>query len=398
MITAKKQQGTPLDSLTVIEFCNVAAGPFCGLLLADLGAQVIKVEPPQGDSLRQWPPLTDGFSENFASLNRNKLSLALDLKNEADNATAVRLIEAADVVIENNRPGVMDRLGLGYQRFAENHPKLIYCAMSAFGQTGPRAEDGGFDVTVQAFSGIMSVTGEPEGGPVKCAVPVSDFATGLYAAYAIAALVAQVRAGGPGGFVDISMVGASLAIGALQTSEYFGTGRDPRRLGAAHPRNAPYGAFRAADKHFIIAAGNDRLWQKVCSVAALPELLNDPRFATTRDRAENQDTLKTLLEAVFEKAPASHWLERMRAAGVPCSPINSYSEVLNDPLVQEAGWIEPLTLPSGRQTRTFGTPLSIDGTRQPVRRNPPALDADRQAILAWLDAAERERRGRRQTA
>ena len=191
----------PLAGVRVIEFCHVAAGPFCGLLLADLGADVVKVEPRQGDALRQWPPITQGFSENFASLNRNKRSIALNLKDVDDKNVACQLIRHADVVIENNRPGVMARLGLGYEHFAETRPDLIYCSMSAFGQSGPRAQQGGFDVTIQGISGIMSVTGEPDGAPVKCGVPLSDFSAGLYAAFAVSSVLARVRAGGSGGYL-----------------------------------------------------------------------------------------------------------------------------------------------------------------------------------------------------
>ena len=371
----------PLRGVTVIEFCSVAAGPFCGMLLADMGADVIKVEPPGGDTLRQWPPLTDGFSENFASLNRNKMSIVLDLKDPSDRHLAQNLIDSADVVIENNRPGVMDRLGLGAADMRRSHPELIYCSMSAFGASGPRAKQGGFDVTLQAISGIMSVTGEADGAPVKCGVPVSDFATGLYAAYTIATLIARVRAGGDGGVLDISMMGSSLGIAALQTSEYFGRGIDPVRLGSAHPRNAPYSAFLSQDVHFVIAAGNDRLWKKVCDVVDMPQLVNDPRFATTSDRAANQSELAAILNNVFRSAPAEAWLDQFEVAGVPCAPINTYSRALADPQVEAMGWIEEISLPGGQTTRHFGFPVRVDGNRLPIRRMPPALDGDRAEIL-----------------
>ena len=210
----------PLDGVRVIEFCNVAAGPFCGMLLADLGADVIKVEHPDGgDTMRAWPPITEGYSENFASLNRNKRSVTLDLKQPEARQQARGLVLDADVLIENNRPGVMSRLGLGYEALQRDKPSLVYCSISAFGQEGPRSGEGGFDLTIQAMSGIMSVTGEPDGAPVKCGVPVSDFCAGLYAAYAIAAVLLRVRTGGAGEHLDISMLGASLGIAALQTSE-----------------------------------------------------------------------------------------------------------------------------------------------------------------------------------
>ena len=387
----------PLSGVRVIEFCNVAAGPFCGMLLADFGADVIKVESPQGDALRQWPPITKatnddtGFSENFASVNRNKRSIALNLKDPTDKDIAKRLIRSAAVVIENNRPGVMKRLGLGYEAFASERPDLIYCSMSAFGQEGPRAQQGGFDVTIQAISGIMSVTGEPDGQPVKCGVPISDFAAGLYAAFAVSSLLARVKAGGPGGYIDVPMMGTSLAIAALQTSEFFGTGNDPQKLVAAHPRNAPYDAFRASDGYFILAAGNDKLWRSVCETVNRPDLIDDPRFLTTTDRAANQAILKGILEEVFTTRTVKDWLQTFEALGVPCSPINSYSNALSDEHAVERGWVRDIVLPNGVSTQTFTSPIRIDGTPPPLRSGPPALDTDRAELLKeiFVDTSSR---------
>ena len=380
----------PLTGIRVIEFCQVAAGPFCGMLFADMGAEVIKVEPPGGDTLRQWPPLTGGFSENFASLNRNKRSVVLDLKQAGQRETAIELVRTADILIENNRAGAMDRLGLGYEALRKVHPRLVYCSISAFGQTGPRATQGGFDVTVQAISGIMGVTGEEGHGPVKCGVPVSDFTAGLYAAYAATTLLRKADATGEGGFVDVSMLGASLAIGALQTSEYFGTGLDPRKLGSAHPRNAPYQAFRCGGGHIVIAAGNDKLWRDVCAIIGLEEFVSDPRFASTALRAQNQAALALLIEARLADADPEELLARLARAGVPSAPINTYSQALADPQVAHAGWVEPLTLPNGATTRTFGTPVAIDGRREPVRHAPPELGADTADVLDKLQACAAE--------
>lgn len=373
-----------LAGVRVVEFCAVAAGPFCGLLLADLGAEVTKVEPPEGDALRQWPPLTEGFSENFASLNRNKRSLVLNLKDPADLACAKQLIAEADVLVENNRPGVMARLGLGCDALQAGHPSLVYCSISAYGQTGPRREEGGFDLTIQAAAGIMSVTGTPDGEPVKCGVPVSDFASGLYAAFAIAAALARVRAGGPGAHLDIPMLGCTLGIAALQTSEYFGTGRSPRKLGSAHPRNAPYQRYAAADGDFVIAAGNQKLWSAVCTVVERPELERDARFLTTTDRARNQAVLKEILETRFRQAPVAHWIACFKALGVPHSRINDFAAALADPQVEALGWVSPLTLPNGAHTRTFGSPLRIDGAAPPIYHNPPLLGEHTAAIRAAL--------------
>jgi crotonobetainyl-CoA:carnitine CoA-transferase CaiB-like acyl-CoA transferase len=384
---------TPLAGIRVIEFCNVAAGPFCAMLLADMGADVIKVEPVTGDTLRQWPPLNRGFSENFAALNRNKRSIALELKNPVDKALAVRLIKTADVVIENNRAGAMSRLGLGYDAFSDCCPKLIYCSLTAFGQEGPRAYQGGFDLTVQALSGIMSVTGDAGGDPVKCGVPISDFSTGLYGAFSIAALLARVKSGGRGGYIDVSMLGSSLAIAALQTSEYFGSGRDPIRLGAAHPRNAPYQAFRASDGDFVLAAGNDKLWRVVCTVTGRLDLVEQPCFRTTADRANNQKDLAAIMNSMFADQTVDVVLAKLEKAGVPCSRINQFSEALNDPQVKHMGWIQEIDLPTGRRTRTFASPVRIDGGSAAIDHGPPALDADREAVLHELLSLEAAAQG-----
>ena len=379
----------PLTGIRVIEFCNVAAGPFCAMLLADMGADVVKVENPQGgDSMRQWPPLTAGYSENFASLNRNKRSVTLDLKNPADRERARNLILGADVVLENNRPGVMDRLGLGYRSFAAEKPSLVYCSISAFGQEGPRAGEGGFDLTMQAMAGVMSVTGEPDGAPVKCGVPLSDFCAGLYGAYAIAAVLRRVQQGGAGEHIDVSMLGTSLAVAALQTSEYFGSGRDPAKLGSAHPRNAPYQAFKAKDGYFAMAAGNDSLWKAACDVVGMPGLVQDPRFGSTTLRAKHQKELKAILEEQFGKHTAAEMLGRFRAAGVPCAPINTYSQALEDEQVRHMQWVQEIALPTGARTRTFASPLRFTGKGFPIRRGPPALGEHNDEVFQDAKAAE----------
>lgn len=374
----------PLAGVRVVEFCHVAAGPFCGMLLADFGADVTKVEPPDGDAMRQWPPITEGFSENFASINRGKRSVVLDLKDPASRDLARTLVLEADVLIENSRPGAMQRLGLGWDWFGPRKPSLVYCSISAFGQDGPRGAEGGFDLTIQAAAGVMSVTGEPDGAPVKSGVPLVDFASGLYAAYAIASLIARVRAGGAGGRIDVPMFATTIAISALQTSEYFGTGRNPRKLGSAHPRNAPYQAFRAADGWFAIAAGNNKLWQQVCEIAGTPELLADPRFGTPTLRAANQAALRDLLEARFATDGTATWLARFAPAGVPCAPINGYAEALADPQAGHLGLVRPMTLPNGVETRTVGCPIRIDGEVLPVDTRPPALGEHTADVLARL--------------
>jgi crotonobetainyl-CoA:carnitine CoA-transferase CaiB-like acyl-CoA transferase len=371
----------PLSGVRVVEFCQVASGPFCGMLLADFGADVVKVEPPEGDSMRQWPPLSGGFSENFASVNRGKRSVVLNLKDADDLARARALVLDADVLVENSRPGAMARLGLGWDWFGPRKPALVYCSISAYGQDGPRGGEGGFDLTIQAAAGVMSVTGEPEGAPVKAGVPVSDFASGLYAAYSITALLNRVRAGGPGGHIDVPMFGATLAISALQTSEYFGTGRNPRKLGSAHPRNAPYQAYAAADGWFAIAAGNNKLWHAVCETVGVLPLREDPRFLTPTLRAQHQHELKALLDPSFASRPLADWLAAFAAAGVPCAPINGYGEALADPQAAHLGLVREQVLPGGHVTRTVGCPVRLDGQALAVETRVPAL-GEHNATLA----------------
>jgi crotonobetainyl-CoA:carnitine CoA-transferase CaiB-like acyl-CoA transferase len=368
----------PLAGVKVVEICNVAAGPFCGMLLADLGAEVIKIENPVGgDTMRAWPPHTgpaaDTFSENFASLNRNKQSVSLDLKSSEGKAAALALTSRADVLVENNRPGVLERLGLGFENIRSINPRIIYCSISAYGQRGPRAAEGGFDVSVQAISGIMSVTGEVGGSPVKAGIPISDFSAGLYASYAISAQLRRVAETGTGVHIDVPMVGTSLAFAALQTSEYFGSGNDPVKLGSAHPRNAPYQAFKARNDYFVMAAGTDSLWQKVCQLLNREHLLEDPRFTSTVLRAKHQTELKAILEEVFAQYDARDLIKLFADAGVPCVPINTYSAAVKDPQVEFMGWVEDLTLPNGVETKTIGFPLRFDGAAPPIRLNPPKL-------------------------
>ena len=382
----------PLAGIRVLELGQIAAGPFAGSLLADLGADVVKVERPDGgDGMRNWPPLTAGadgetFSENFASVNRNKRGIALDLKDAGDVARLRRLVGAAEVLVENYRPGVLPRLGLGYEDLRAVNPRLVYCSISGYGQTGPYAEKGAFDVTVQAIGGLMSVTGEEGAAPVKCGVPVGDFCAGLYAAYTILAQLMKARATGEGAHIDCSMLGGLIGVAALQTSEYFGAGKAPRPLGSAHPRNAPYQAFRASDKYFVIAAGNDRMWASVCEAVGLPGLAQDSRFKTQRDRATNQGELVAILEPLFAARTAADWLADMDGRGVACAPINSYPEILADDHVAHMGLVRPLTLPNGAETRTTAFPVAMTGYDFKIHRPPPKLGAHNDEVMAeWLD-------------
>ena len=381
---AQSRSALPLAGVKVIEFCQVLAGPFCGALLADMGADVIKIEPPDGDLMRAWPPLLDGYSQYFASVNRNKRSIVLNLKDPADLASARKLALAADVVLENFRPGVMARFGLDHATLAKEKPELVYCSVSAYGQDGPRAGEGGFDMTVQAFSGVMSVTGEPGGRPAKCGVPIADFASGLYAAFSVVCGLQKARRDRDGGHFDVSMVGAMLGIAHLQTSELFGTGKDPVPLGSAHPMNAPYAAFRCRDGYFALAAGTNKLWQAACDGRGRPDIAGDARFATPTLRARHQNELREVLEAEFARFDAAQLLAIFGERGVPCAPINNYSQVLADPQVKHMDWVGEIKLPNGVATRMVKSPQRISGQGLGFYRPPPALGEHTEEVLAEI--------------
>ena len=382
----------PLQGVRVLEFGQIVTAPFCALLLADFGADVVKVESPDGgDGMRQWPPMMaaheggEAFSANFASLNRNKRSLAADLKDAAQVARLKQLCATADIVLENFRPGVMDRLGLGYAALRALNAKLVYASLTGYGQNGPYAKKGAFDVTVQAISGVMSVTGEEDGPPVKCGVPVADFTAGLYAAYSALAAYGLAQRTGQGTHIDCSMLGCMLGVSALQTSEYFGTGRAPRRLGSAHPRNAPYQGFLGSDKPFAIAAGNDKLWGEVCDAVGMPDLRTDARFVTQALRARNQRELAALLQPRFSQRSAGDWLAEFDRRGVPCAPINDFAEILADLHVTDMGIVHEIELANGVQTPTLVFPVRMTGYSFSTGPRPPTLGEHTEEVFQqWL--------------
>jgi crotonobetainyl-CoA:carnitine CoA-transferase CaiB-like acyl-CoA transferase len=377
----------PLAGLRVLEFGHIAAAPFCGMLLADLGADVVKVESPEGDGLRAWPPIVtnaagETFSLNFASLNRGKRSIVANLKDPLHLARILALCARVDVIIENYRPGALDRLGVGFEDVAKRNASIVYCSISGYGQQGERARKGAFDVVVQGGSGLMSVTGEPDRPPVKCGVPVADFTAGLYAAYTIlAARASQVRE--PRAVhLDCAMLDCLLGISALQTSEYWGTGIAPKRLGSAHPRNAPYQAFDASDAQFIIAAGNDTLWREVCEATGQVELLDDPRFASIALRAKNQAALAAILQQVFGTRTVREWLDEFERRGVPSGPMNTFADILADPALAASALIQTMAVPVAGRTKTVAYPVQIDGRRVRASRPPPRLGEHSDEVFA----------------
>jgi len=380
----------PLSGLKVLELAQYAAGPFAGLLLADLGADVVKIERPGGgDLLRGWSPLlenADGeaFSASFAALNRNKRSFSLDFGDADSRETLYALVRSADVFLENFRPGVLKKYGLGYEDLKRINPKLVYCSVTGYGQTGPYAKRGAFDVTIQAASGLMSVTGEDGGGPVKAGVPVADFAAALYAGFSILAAVRQADQTGVGAHVDCPMLGCSLGISALQTSEFFATGHSPEKLGSRHPKNSPYQAFFGADKAFVVAAGNDKLWQAVCDSVGRPELVDDPRFLTVPDRARNQLDLGDLLQPIFSTKPAATWLQDLNARGVPCAPVNTVEDCLADEQTLHMGLVSDMMLPNGVTTKTVPFPVAISGFEAFVGDVPKLGEHSQKILEEWV--------------
>ena len=384
-------QTPPLVGLRVVELAHVASGPFAGMLLADLGADVVKLESPAGDMMRGWPPVETGpdgipYSHNFASLNRNKRSVSLDLKDEEDLSLARELIARADVVLENFRPGALDKLGLGYRAVAALNSTIVYCSVSGYGQHGPFATRAAFDVAVQAASGLMSVTGEEDGGPVKCGVPVADFIAGLYAVVSVLAALRARDREGTSVHIDCSMLGALLGVSALQTSEYFGTGRAPARLGTAHPRNAPYQAFTASDRPFVMAAGNDRMWVDLCGLLGLDDLVDDERFSSQAARAANHRELAEILNETMRTRTADEWIAVLDEVGIACAPVNDFAEALADPATAALDLIRELELPNGIVTKTIAYPVAMSTHRSEIALGPPALGAHRDAVVKdWLD-------------
>ncbi|MCU6796501.1 CoA transferase [Paenibacillus sp. WQ 127069] len=367
----------PLSGIKVLEFGQIAAGPFAGMLFADLGADVVKVERPDiGDSMREWPPFfenDDGeaYSSNFSSLNRNKRSIVIDFKSPEQLSNLRKLCAKADVIVENFRPGVLGKFGLDYKSLSQSNPRLVYCSISGYGQEGAYSQKGAFDVTIQAISGLMSVTGEEHGEPVKCGVPVADFAAGLYSAYSVVAAILQAERSGQGAYIDCSMLASVLGISALQTSEYYGNQVAPARLGSAHPRNAPYQGYQGSDKPFVIAAGNDKLWREVCEATALSALADDPRFITQAMRARNQKELAAILQPVFSTQTAEAWLQEFDRRGVPCAPINNFADILNDKAVADSGLLHELQLPNNTTTMTVGYPIKLSGYQFQIYHKPP---------------------------
>ena len=380
----------PLDDLLIVDLSRVLAGPYATMVLADLGARVIKVERPGlGDDSRHIGPFLGDQSAYFASINRGKQSIALDLKVAADRAIFDALVAKADVLVENYRPGVMARLGLGWDVLHARHPRLIYAAASGFGQTGPDAHKAAYDMVVQAMGGIMSVTGWPGGKPTRVGTSVGDITAGLFTVIGIlAALHDRARPGpgfGQGQFVDVAMLDGQIAILENAVARYAVTGVAPGPLGARHPSIAPFAAYACAGGHLVIAAGNDLLFGALAAALELPSLVADPRFASNAARTDNAEVLADILEARLASAPAAAWLAKLEAAGVPCGPLHDVAQALAHRQVRARGMVIETAFPDGTPLLAAGNPVKMSGHGDPqVRPGAPGLDADRDAILQEL--------------
>ena len=384
----------PLSGMRVLDVCQVMAGPFCCMLLGDLGADVIKVEPPEGDQARRAMgfKLKGDDSLGFLNMNRNKRSIILDLKSEAGRNVFFRLAETADVIVENYRPGAMKKLGVDYEAVRAVNPRVIYASISGFGQTGPWADRPGFDLIAQAASGIISVTGDPAGPPARAGVPVTDLGCSLFALYAILAAYIGRQATGRGQYIDASLYEAGIAFSIWDISEYWGTGRVPHRLGTANRMAAPYEAVRAKDGYFVIGANNDRLWLRLCEVTDRPDLAANPSYKTNADRLGNREALAVDLESTFLAHDRDHWVSLLLEAGVPAGPISDYAEVFASDHSKAREMKMTVAHPIEGAVPNIGFPVKLMGTPQQIRRPPPLLGEHNDEIFAELGIAESERR------
>ncbi len=381
----------PLADVRVLEVGNYMAGPFCGMQLADLGAEVIKIEQPDGgDQVRLAGPFLDGESSAFVRLNRNKRSLVLDLKSGSGKEVFRRLVRTADVVVENLRPGTMRDLGLDYALLAELNPGLVYVAASGWGQDGPLSPLAGLDIMAQARSGLMSITGTPGGDPVKVGVPVCDLVCALYGALAaVSALRARERTG-RGQYIDVCLLEAGVSLGVWEAGKYFATGEIPEPLGSAHQVNAPYQAVRAQDGWFTIGATSTRNWAAFCAAVGLERLMADPRYADTNTRHANRKALIAEIEDLTRTRPMAHWIALLEDAGVPCAPIQHYGQVFTDPHLLARGFFWEAPHPTLGSVRQLGSPMRFSET--PVRRDKagPLFGEDSEAVAGWLGYSEQE--------
>lgn len=374
----------PLSGIIVIDLTRVLAGPFCTLLLADLGARVIKVEQPdKGDDSRAYGPFISGKSGYFVAQNRGKESIALDLKTKADVAILHRLLRRADVVVENFRPGTMERLGLGWNALNERYPRLVYGATSGFGQTGPYSQRPAYDIIAQAMGGIMSLTGHEGGPPTRAGSSIGDLGAGLFTALGIVAALHDRTRTGKGMQIDVAMLDSQIGLLENAIIRYCASGQSPRPVGARHSSIAPFEPYRARNGYIVIACGNDELFRRLADCLQRPDLAADPRFSENAKRSDHVLALKQVLEEILQPQDVEHWLGVLSAAGIPCAPINDIAHVCADPQVKARNMVVPLDDEALPDIRIAGLPIKMSAYPDRDRRGAaPDLDADRARILA----------------
>jgi formyl-CoA transferase len=375
----------PLQGIRVLDLSRVLAGPYCTMVLGDLGADVIKVESPEGDETRGWgPPFAEGESAYYLCVNRNKRSIVVDFKTEQGRSTLRQLIQKSDVLVENFRPGTLARFALDFESASTLNPFLIYCSISGFGQTGPLRDKPGYDFMIQAMGGLMSITGEPDGEPMKVGVAVADLFAGQNAVIAILAALQARTLTGRGQHLDISLFDSQLGMLANVASNYLISGSLPKRYGNAHANIVPYQSFQASDEWFTVAVGNDRQFERFCDVIGNPELAHDPRFVTNAGRVENRDALISILKPILLTRYANDWLSALEAAGIPCGPINTLDKVFAEPQAAERGMLIRMEHSSIGDLRLVGSPLKLSDTPVEYRFPPPGLGEHTEQILSEL--------------
>ncbi|HYF44029.1 MAG TPA: CoA transferase [Ramlibacter sp.] len=383
----------PLEGVRVLDISQVMAGPFACMLLGDLGADVIKIEPPgTGDQTRgsMGFKMKGADSLGFLNMNRNKRSITLDLKTEAGKSVVLKLAQSADILIENYRPGALRRLGLGYEVLREVNPRLVYTSISGFGQTGPWADRPGFDLMAQAMSGVMSVTGYPDSPPVKAGVPVADIGCALFAIYATLSAYIGAKNTGQGQYVDAALFDAAMAFSVWDICDYWGTGQPPQPLGTANKMTAPYQAMASSDGWFVMGANNQKLWVQLCTLMDRRELLEDPRFSTIALRLKHRAELQDELEKTFRTRPKDHWVDTLLAHGIPAGPILSYPEAFGSEHAAARGMRMEIDHPVEGKVPNIGFPVKLSQTPQQVRRHPPLLGEHTSEVLAELGMGEEE--------
>ncbi len=381
-----------LDGVVVADFSRVLSGPYCTMVLGDLGADVIKIERPgSGDEARGWgPPFAGGESAYYLAINRNKRSIAIDLARDDHRDVARRVVAKADVLVENFRPGTMERLGFGYEECRALNPRIVYASISGFGETGPARDEPGYDYVAQARGGVMSITGEPDREPQKIGVAIADITSGLFCAIAILAALRRAEETGEGQRVHTSLFESQVAWLANQASNYLVGGMEPTRMGNAHPNIVPYQVFDAADKPFVVAVPNDAHWKRFCAAMDLTDLEHDERFATNAARVSNRADLIPQLAAVFQTRNRDEWIGLLVGAEVPCAPINSIAEVFEDPQTAALDLVETVPHPTIGDLRLVRSPLSLDGTPASTRRHPPLLGEHTAEVLRELGLSDGE--------